>query len=189
MSRRNSRMLTIDDLHYNSRGVPQVAVEEQFESLRKAMSAIREKLSKGTKLEQSMLAFFEENARAVLAYRDNDVNQGSDGPKRTYVVGRPNGELAERGLFFRLGFSPELIPGLEATYLTERTCQMPVGGGKTERMPVDSDKWVYKFTDRYQGKVEGMVVTTEKGINSVGLIPIINRMILDRGTEGSPKRR
>jgi len=181
-------MYTIDDLHYNSKGVIQVSSEECFEDLATTLKALESELKTGSKLEQNMFLFFQEEVEPQVAYRDNDFKQGQGGPRRLHVVGKLKRVNGENGLFVRLGISAPgenpLIPALQALYLLygEHTKYMegvPIG------FESDPDKWAYDFTDRYQGMVE-VNVRTRLGIRSLSIIPLINEAILNRETKKLP---
>ncbi len=124
-----------------------------------------------------MLSFFQDEVEHIVAYRDNDINQGRAGPRRIHVIGKLKKIGEENGLFIRLGTSAPgenpLIPTLQALYLldnahTKYMTGIPVG---LER---DPDRWSYDFTDRYQGMVKGVNVRTRSGIKSLAAIPLIN---------------
>ncbi len=155
---------TIDDLHYNSKRIIQVSKTPEFKDLNKTLKDIKA-WSKGTGLENSMFQFFYNEVEPILAYLDNDVNQGKDGPRRLFAVGRLK-KMEDASLFVRLGVSAPnenpLIPALQALYLKNK-----------------EDRWAYEFTERYQGMVEGAKVRTKEGINSLIVIPMINEAILN----------
>jgi hypothetical protein len=161
----------LNSLHYNKKGVPQVAPEKKLENLVSAWNKVNKFLKDGEPLERNMLFFFDKHVNQILAYRDNDVQQGSDGPQRLFVVGRMKSESANiPGLFIRIGVT-ELIPALQALYLQKK----PNGSAGSD---FDPDAWVYEFTDRYQGRIEGMGVKTNEGIKSLGIIPVIHESLM-----------
>lgn len=180
-------MYTIDDLHYNSRGVVQVSSEEYFEDLAATLAALEAEFKSGSQLEQNMFSFFQEEVEPKAAYRDNDVNQRLGGPRGLNVVGKLKKVNGDNGLFVRLGIrapgEKPLIPALQALYLVDGHHvkyreSAPVG---FER---DPDRWAYKFTNRYQGTVEGVRVTTPLGIQSLGVILAINDALLNGQKDG-----
>ena len=179
-------MYTIDDLHYNSKGVIQVSSKEHLEDLAATLTALESDLKKGSKLEQNMFSFFQEEVEPQVAYRDNDVDQEQWGPRRLHVVGKLKRINADNSLFVRLGISAPgenpLIPALQALYLlddrhTRYMRGVPLG------FEIDPDRWAYDFTDRYQGMVKGVHVRTRLGIRSLSIIPAINEAILNEGNK------
>jgi len=177
-------MYTIDDLHYNSKGVVQVSSEECFEDLAKTLKDLEFALKTGSDLEQNMFSFFQEEVEPQAAYRDNDVNQGQGGPRRLHAVGKLRIINGDNGLFVRLGISAPgehpLIPALQALYLLDGKHVKYLEGAPTG-VEDDPDRWAYEFTDRYQGMVEGVKVRTGLGIRSLSVIPAINEAILNDG--------
>ena len=177
--------LTIDDLHYNSRHVVQVAEKECFEDLDATYKSIRSTLQAGSDLERSMLTFFEKEINPILAYRDNDVNQLPEGPRRLHVVGKFKRITSDNGLFVRLGIMAPgenpLIASFQALYLQVETLEKYLAGVLigTEQ---DADRWSYEFSDRYQGMVRGAALRTTKGIKSLLVIPFINESLLSGKT-------
>jgi hypothetical protein len=157
---------TIDDLHYNSKRIIQVSKTPEFKDLKKTLKDIKDEIGDG--LERNMFAFFCQEVDPVLAYLDNDANQGKDGPRRLFAVGRLK-KMKDSSLFVRLGVSAPnenpLIPSLQALYLKNK-----------------EDRWAYEFTERYQGMVEGAKVGTREGINSLVIIPMINEAILNNAS-------
>ncbi len=185
-------MYSIFDIHYNSKGVVQVSPEECFEDLAATLKSIESELKTGSELEQNMLSFFQKEVEPMIAYRDNNVNQGKSGPRTLFSAGYLKKIPREIGLLVRLGISAPgenpLIPSLQALYLMTGKHRryfegVPIG---SER---DPDKWAYEFTDRYQGMIKGVHVRTRLGINSIQIISAINEAILnpDKGLLEAPK--
>ena len=186
---------TLDDLHYNRKRVIQVSAGESFEDLAKTLKALESRLKAGSKLEQKMLSFFQEEVEPKVAYKDNDVNQGKGGPRRLQVIGKLKRISGDNGLFVRLGISAPrenpLIPVLQALYLTNEK-QVKYIEGAPAGLERNLDSWFYDFTDRYQGMVRGVDVRTRLGIKSLSVIPAINEAILNddeaRLDPGEPQR-
>lgn len=174
-------MYTIDDLHYNSRNVIQISPNEDFEDLASTLNALDEELRNGSRLEQNMLSFFHREVEPLVAYKDNDVSQGAKGPRRLFVVGKLKKINDDIGLFVRLGIRSlgenPLIPALQALYL-QPSLHTKYLEGKPVGLDPEPDRWVYDFTDRYQGMVEGVRVRSRLGIRSLSVIPAINEAIL-----------
>lgn len=179
-------MYTIDDLHYNKKRIIQVSSKACFEGLAATLRALESELKTGSVLERNMFSFFQEEVEPLVAYRDNDVNQGKGGPRRIYVVGKLKKVDGAHGLFVRLGISTPgenpLIPSLQALYLVDGKHAKYLEGAPLgfER---DPDRWAYDFTGRYQGMVEGVKVRTRLGIKSLAVIPAINEAILNGNTK------
>lgn len=173
-------MYTIDDLHYNSKGVIQVSSEECFEDLAATLAALESELKNGSKLEQNMFSFFQEEVQHQVAYRDNDVDQGERGPRRLHVIGNLKRIEGDNGLFVRLGISAPgenpLLPALQALYLLDGEHITYIRGAPIG-VESDPDRWVYDFTSRYEGMFQGKV-RTRLGIRSLSIIPAINEAIL-----------
>ncbi|GEM_PF-5356355 len=167
--------MDFDNLHYNSRNVPQVAEQEQFEDLASTLAAIETELTKGTLLDRNMYRFFQQSFRphipdSRIAYRDHDVNQVHGGPQRRYVI-EAFSDIPH--LYMRLGISaPEstpLIPALQLLYLDRRS-------------QYDFDAFAFDFTHRHHGRVEGAHVSSREAVRALGLIPIVNETILSDPT-------
>jgi len=168
-------MYTINDLHYNKKRVIQISPKLKLETLALTWKMITEELKNSSPLERNMLYFFETNVNPVLAYRDNDVNQGKTGPRRRHVIGKLKSPANIDGLFIRLGiWAPgenALIPALQVLYLQKRLAEMP----KDNFVP---ESWIYDFTDRYQSRIEEINVHSVEGIKSLGIIPAINKSLM-----------
>lgn len=186
---------TLEDLHYNRKRVIQVSAGASFEDLAKTLKALESELKAGSKLEQKMLSFFQEEVEPKVAYRDNDVDQSEGGPRRLQVIGKLKRISGDNGLFVRLGISAPgenpLIPALQALYLTNEKHVRYIEGAPVG-LERDPDSWFYDFTDRYQGTVRGVNVRTRSGIKSLSVIPAIDKAILNdnetRLDQGEPRR-
>ena len=167
-------MLTLNNIHYNGKGVPQVSPAEELIDLEPIMAAIDSRLRNGSECEQKILSFFQREVEPSVAYKDNDVDQGIDEPKALYAVGKLKRIKDYTGLFIRIGISsPDespLIPRLQALYLQE--------GNHTKHNKERPDRWFYSFTETSEGMIKGVKAGTELGINSISIIPAINEAIL-----------
>lgn len=177
-------MYTIDDLHYNGGGVIQVSASNEPLDLQPALDGLESRLASGSKLEQAMLSFFLNEVEPQMAYLDNDVNQAPDGPRRLCVVGKLKRMHEGPGLFVRIGIEAPwlrpLIPTVQALYLVEGVHGRYAQGAVVGSVSV-ADRWVYEFTERYGGMVEGMQLLTREGLRSIAVIPAINEAILSEG--------
>lgn len=171
---------SLEDIHYNSRGVIQVAQEENFESMQEALEIVDQEIKRGSNLERGMLSFFRLMVDPVVAYRDNDLNQLPSGPRRMHVVGKLK-DFKEEGPYLRIGVNApgenSLIPTLQAFYLKEKVRDAYMAGQVAGQV-TETDRWAYNFTERYGGMVEAKV-STRKGVSSLVLISMINEGILD----------
>jgi hypothetical protein len=174
---------TLEDIHYNSKGVLQVSAIERFEDMAKTLKSIEQEFTSGTKLEQNMFLFFHNLIEPIMAYKDNEVNQGEYGPRRLCIVGKFEEPNNSEGLFIRLGISAPgeslLMPCLQALYLDPK-----IQPNSKEKPISEFDSWFYGFTDVYNGRLEGAHLVSRKGIDSLLPIYLINESIL----EGKPVR-
>lgn len=169
---------TIQDLHYNSKGVIQFSEEENFEDLKKALQVLISEFDGGdyySKLEQYMLNFFLEKVEPKVAYIDNDINQVVENSRKIYVAGKLKEFTDEKGLFVRLGVSipgeKGQFPSLQALYLAKN--QLEIAISPKEYL----DRWFYQFTNG-KGYIDGAITKTKQGIESLSIISKINDEIL-----------
>ena len=54
--------------------------------------------------------------------------------------------------------------------------------GEEVGLEMNQDKWVYQFSDRYQGMVKGVYIRTRLGVQSLSVIPVVNEAILSGKT-------
>jgi hypothetical protein len=181
------KMYTIDDMHYNESGVPQVASIVDIELLQQTLQELEQTLKQGSTMDENMLHFFMNEVAHITAYLDNDVNQAEGGPRHLFAVGVLKSGLSQNSLFIRLGISaPDenpLIPSLQALYLKNNAHPHYIAGEPVS-VNDDPDRWFYDFTERYGGMLKGAYVRTPEGIDSLGILPRMNKaLLLGRGLD------
>ncbi len=175
----------IEDIHPNSKAVLQVSERECFEDLESTLSAIEQRISREGPVEKAILEFFKNEVTPILAYRDNDVNQGSQGPRRLHAVGKLKILLPDTPLIVRLGIAAPnehpLITVLQVLYsnFSERDDYLE---GHNVGSIDEQDAWSFDFSDRYKGRIEGAKLNTMQGIRSIMVGPAINEALQGRWT-------
>ena len=182
----------LEDLHYNTQNVPQFNPKEAFEDLEATLKAVEETLMRESPhggLAMRMLSFFQREVAPLIAYRDNDLDQGTWGPRHRFVAGTLKNNFEVDGLFARIGiFAPgenPLIPCFQLLYLQGHD-HVHYLEGEAVGMKKEADSWVYDFTVRYGGMVKGVNVRTKEGINTLPLITLINSGLLNESPPQYP---
>jgi len=179
------KMHTIEDIHPNSKAALQVSDNECFEDLESTLEAIEQRISREGPAEKAMLDFFKNEVIPVMAYRDNDINQGSEGPRRLHIVGKLKILSQEVPLYVRLGIAaPDehpLITSFQILYSNNSERDDYMEGRRIGRTS-EQDAWSFDFTDRYKGRIEGAKLNTKEGIRSLLVAPAVNEALQGRWT-------